>query len=143
MEKIDTPIVGTTTRGMAVVTDFRTILYLLVSIAVLFIAIIPAKFVSSMFSEDKTARCCRCSVSVSSKYKYTTSFSSPQCFLEKSSDGQFVSPSSPRGDGKHQGSGVSHTGTTGVTHTYVTGVTHTASEVVEEGDRRWWGRRGG
>jgi len=55
MEKIETPIVGTATRGMAVVTNFKTMLYLLVSIAVLFIAIIPAKFVSGMFSTYSTA----------------------------------------------------------------------------------------
>ena len=55
MEKIDTPIVGTATKGMAVATNFKTMLYLLVSIAVLFIAIIPAKYVSGMFSTDNTA----------------------------------------------------------------------------------------
>ena len=55
MEKRNTPIVGTTTRGVAVATNFKTMLYLLVSIAALFIAIIPAKYVSGMFSENKTA----------------------------------------------------------------------------------------
>jgi hypothetical protein len=40
---------------MAVATNFKTMLYLLVSIAVLFIAIIPAKYVSGMFSTDSTA----------------------------------------------------------------------------------------
>ena len=55
MEKIDAPIVGTTTRGMAVVANFKTMLYLLVSIAVLFIAIIPAKYVRGIFSTDSTA----------------------------------------------------------------------------------------
>ena len=55
MEKIDAPIVGTATRGVAVATNFKTMLYLLVSIAVLFIAIIPAKYVSGMFSTDSTA----------------------------------------------------------------------------------------
>ena len=55
MEKINSPIIGTSTREVPVATNFKTMLYLLVSIAVLFIAIIPAKFVSSMFSEDKTA----------------------------------------------------------------------------------------
>ena len=55
MEKIDAPIVGTVTREVPVTTDFKTMLYLLVSIAVLFIAIIPAKYVSGMFSTDSTA----------------------------------------------------------------------------------------
>ena len=55
MEKESIPIIGTVTRGKTVVTDFKTILYLLVSIAVLFIAIIPAKYVSGIFSDDKTA----------------------------------------------------------------------------------------
>jgi len=55
MEKISNSIIGTATRGVAVVTNFKTMLYLLVSIAVLFIAIIPAKYVSGMFSTDSTA----------------------------------------------------------------------------------------
>ena len=55
MEKENDSIIGTVTRDMAVVTDFKTMLYLLVSIAVLFIAIIPAKYVSGMFSTDSTA----------------------------------------------------------------------------------------
>lgn len=37
---------------------FKTTLYLPVSIAVLFIAIIPAKYISGMFSEDNTAIFC-------------------------------------------------------------------------------------
>lgn len=36
-------------------SDFRMMLYLLVSIAVVFIAIIPAKYVSGMFTENDTA----------------------------------------------------------------------------------------
>ena len=36
-------------------SDFRTMLYLLVSIAVVFIGIIPAKYVSGMFTENDTA----------------------------------------------------------------------------------------
>lgn len=55
MEKTNIPIIGTATRGMAVTTSFKTMLYLLVSIAVLFIAIIPAKYVSGMFTTDSTA----------------------------------------------------------------------------------------
>ena len=55
MEKDNLPIIGTATRSLAVATDFKTMLYLLVSIAVLFIAIIPAKYVSGMFSTDNTA----------------------------------------------------------------------------------------
>ena len=55
MEKIDAPIIGTATREVPVTTNFKTMLYLLVSIAVLFIAIIPAKYVSGMFSTDSTA----------------------------------------------------------------------------------------
>ena len=55
MEKTNSQIIGTVTRDMAVATNFKTMLYLLVSIAVLFIAIIPAKYVSGMFSTDSTA----------------------------------------------------------------------------------------
>ena len=55
MEKIDNQIIGIAIRNKAVATDFKTMLYLLVSIAVLFIAIIPAKYVSGIFSTDSTA----------------------------------------------------------------------------------------